>query len=233
MIATTELDAILLDVGGVFYLPDPDRIVAAARRHELEVDADALPRAHFTACASMTQFDEGDAAIWTEYQRSYARSLGIPRDREDDAIDVLMTEFAIAGMWRWIIPGSVAALGRLAALGLPMAIVSNSDGTAAIRLREDEICQVGPGPGVELHAIVDSGLVGVAKPDPAIFRIALEALGVDAARTIYVGDTPAADVVGARAAGIEPVLLDPYDLCAHVACTRVASLADVVDLVRA
>jgi putative hydrolase of the HAD superfamily len=48
-----------------------------------------------------------------------------------------------------------------------------------------------------------------------------------------VGDTPAADVEGARAAGIRPLLLDPYDLHAGLEVERVRSLADVVELVRA
>jgi FMN phosphatase YigB (HAD superfamily) len=47
-----------------------------------------------------------------------------------------------------------------------------------------------------------------------------------------VGDTPAADVVGARAAGVTPILVDPFDLHEDVDCLRVRSLADVVGIVR-
>ena len=72
--------------------------------------------------------------------------------------------------------------------------------------------------------------MGVEKPDPAIFRHALDALGVDPARAVHVGDTPAADVAGAIAAGARPVLVDPYDLHAGVGCTKVTSLAAVVEL---
>jgi len=50
---------------------------------------------------------------------------------------------------------------------------------------------------------------------------------------IHVGDTPAADVAGARAAGITPILIDPYDLHRDIECARVHSLADVVAMVRA
>ena len=78
--------------------------------------------------------------------------------------------------------------------------------------------------------MLDSSVVGVAKPDPRIFAIALERLGVAPEHAIHVGDTPAADVDGAIAAGVTPVLVDPYDDHAELAVTRVASLADVVAL---
>ena len=57
-------------------------------------------------------------------------------------------------------------------------------------------------------------MVGVAKPDPAIFRIALDALGVPAdGSVLHVGDSLRYDVAGARAAGLRPVHMDPYGLC--------------------
>ena len=62
--------------------------------------------------------------------------------------------------------------------------------------------------------MVDSAVVGVAKPDPAIFGIALAALGVPASeRVLYVGDSLRYDVTGARAAGLQPVHLDPNGFC--------------------
>jgi len=70
----------------------------------------------------------------------------------------------------------------------------------------------------------------VAKPDPAIFRLALEALRVAPEATIHVGDTPAADVAGALAAGVRPVLVDPYDLHPDAECTRVTGLDGIVEL---
>jgi putative hydrolase of the HAD superfamily len=61
--------------------------------------------------------------------------------------------------------------------------------------------------------VIDSAAVGVAKPDPAIFRIALEATGVAPERVLHIGDTVGADVDGALAAGIRPLHLDPYGFC--------------------
>ncbi len=75
-------------------------------------------------------------------------------------------------------------------------------------------------------------MVGVSKPDPAIFQLALDVLGVPPEHALHVGDTPAADVEGAWAAGVTPVLVDPYGLHPTIVCARVASLDEVPGLVR-
>jgi len=55
-----------------------------------------------------------------------------------------------------------------------------------------------------------SGKLGVAKPDPAIFRWALQEAGADPAGTVHVGDQPVNDVAAARAVGLTPVLIDRF-----------------------
>ena len=56
-------------------------------------------------------------------------------------------------------------------------------------------------------AVVVSGDVGVKKPDPAIFTPALEQTGLTTDEALFVGDSPEDDVAGARAAGLQPVLI--------------------------
>ena len=89
-----------------------------------------------------------------------------------------------------------------------------------------------PGAGVEVECIIDSGVVGVAKPDPRIFHIALDAMGVAATDAWYVGDMPAFDVTGARNAGLRPFLMDPDQLHLDADYDRVGSLAELASLVR-
>ena len=110
---------------------------------------------------------------------------------------------------------------------MTLAVVSNSDGTVEDRLRTEGICQVGPGPGVPVAIVIDSDVVGVAKPDPAIFRLALEATGVAPERGLHIGDTVGADVDGARAAGVRPIHLDPYGFCTDGSHPHVPDLATV------
>jgi putative hydrolase of the HAD superfamily len=225
------IDAVLLDVGGIFVLPDHDRITAALARAGARVDPARLDRAHYEGVRVLSEFKEGDVEVWKTYNRVYARACGVRDDVLDDAIEHLLNEFATGAVWSRVVPGSVDALRALAALDVRLAIVSNADGNAEERLREHAVCQVGPGPGVEVDTVLDSEVVGVAKPDPRIFEMALDRLGVPADRAVHVGDTPAADVDGARAAGVRPVLLDPYDLHGHLDVERVPRLADVVDIV--
>jgi putative hydrolase of the HAD superfamily len=92
------------------------------------------------------------------------------------------------------------------------------------------VCQVGDGPLHPVAAIVDSGAIGVAKPDPAIFTPALDALGTEPARTLYVGDMVHADVRGAEAAGMPVVQIDPYDHHASFGHARVRDLDHLADL---
>jgi putative hydrolase of the HAD superfamily len=226
------IEAVLIDVGGVLILPDHDRIAAALERAEVHVDRNLLDHAHYAGVAALDQFNEGDRGIWATYNRAYARACNTPEDVLDDAVEHLLNEFATGAVWSRIVPGSVDALEDLAALDVKLAIVSNAGGDTEQRLHDFGICQLGPGAGAEVAAILDSTVVGVAKPDPRIFELALEALDVPAERAIHVGDTPGADVDGARAAGVHPVLMDPFELHTDLDVERVISLADVAGLVR-
>jgi putative hydrolase of the HAD superfamily len=96
------------------------------------------------------------------------------------------------------VPG---VLGALRERGCALVVVSNWDVSL-----HDVLDQTGLRPLVD--AVVTSAELGVAKPDPAIFAHALElAGGVPAAEALHVGDDVAADVEGARAAGIAAVLV--------------------------
>jgi ASC-1-like (ASCH) protein len=72
---------------------------------------------------------------------------------------------------------------------------------------------------------------GCNKPHPAIFHQALEQMGLDAGRVLYIGDSYRHDVVGARNAGIEPVLVDRGGEAAGTGCTVIADLRGVLELV--
>jgi len=226
----TRVDAVLVDLGGVIYLPDHDRMRSALARLGVDPTHDDLDRAHFAGVAATDDFTS-DHSVWHAYNLAYARVHGIADEDLDHARTVLLEEFAKGDVWTREIGGAREALVAVAATGVRVAVVSNADGTVEAQLRDDGICQVGPGPGVEVGVVLDSGVVGVAKPDPAIFRLALDALGVAPEHTLHVGDTPAADVAGARAAGIHPVLVDPYDHHPDADCVRVRHLEDLVALI--
>lgn len=81
-----------------------------------------------------------------------------------------------------------------------------------------------------LNLLVTSQDVGAEKPDPAIFRAALKRAGVKASEAVHVGDQYHSDVLGARNAGIRPLLLDREDFYPQFTdCIRIRSLAGVVE----
>jgi putative hydrolase of the HAD superfamily len=91
------------------------------------------------------------------------------------------------------------------------------------------VCQVGDGAGVTMRCVVDSTVVGVAKPDPAIFEhAAIHFPGVPREAIAYVGDSVTMDVAGATAAGLHPILLDPFDDHAGADFERIRSLAELL-----
>ncbi len=228
--------AVLLDAGGVFVLPDPDRILGALTRAECPVGRELLADAHYRAAARFgTHLDveAGWNEAWLGYLQTYVEECGVPEDRREEAHRHLDSEFADAGLWVDPVPGSGPGLEALAATGVRLGIVSNADGMMAQRLAQLELCQVGPGLGVTIGCVVDSGNVGVMKPDPRIFQAALDLLGLESDQVWYVGDMPAIDVVGARRAGIRPFLMDPLGLHLDADYDRVPSLAALAELVAA
>ena len=227
-----RVEAVLVDAGGVLVVPDPTRMGSALAPLGGSVDSDVTARAHYAGVAAVTRVGEGDPGAWKPYHRAYATACGVEEVYLDDAIAAIADEFLRPPVFTCVLPGAIDALRALAKLDLKIAIVTNSGGYAERLLSDLAICQVGAGPLAPVAAVIDSAIVGYEKPDPRIFELALEALGVEAHAAIHVGDTPAADVAGAIAAGITPVLIDPHDAHLDVACTRIRHLADVVPLVR-
>ena len=226
--------AVLLDAGGVFVLPDPDRILGAFNRAECSVAREVLADAHYRAAARFAINLDVETCwpeTWLEYLQTYVDECGVPQDLRDEAHRHLDSEFADAALWIDPVPGSREGVRALADAGVRLGIVSNADGMMGPRLAQLELCQVGPGVGVDIECVVDSGNVGVMKPDPRIFQAAIDLLGVEPDQVWYVGDMPAIDVVGARRAGIRPYLMDPLGLHLDADYERISSLAALAELI--
>jgi putative hydrolase of the HAD superfamily len=225
------IDAVLLDAGGVLMLPDHERILEALAPLELAVDATRLDRAHYAGIRGHDAHPPGPAE-WRGYLEAYAQTLEVPETRLEGVVRALFAAFAASErLWRRPIASSVPALRELSRRGVRLGVVSNADGTVEARLRELAICQVGAGPGVPVEVVIDSHCVGVEKPDPAIFDFALRAMDLDPARCLYVGDSVRNDVLGSRAAGLVPVLMDPEGLHPAGDHARVRGLDELLDLV--
>jgi putative hydrolase of the HAD superfamily len=125
-------------------------------------------------------------------------------------------------LWSTVIPGVFSSLKTLQEIGLKLVAVSNSDGTV-----EDILIRLGLRP--YFSAVYDSRLVGFEKPDPRIFQYAINDSNADPSNTLHVGDLYGIDVVGARAAGLHAVLIDPFGDWSNVDCERVRDLSELAD----
>ncbi len=224
----SAVGAIFLDFGGVFCIPAHDQVLEALARVGASGEAARLDRAHYAGMAALDRSPDSEHGAWTNYITAYARTAGVAEERLPAAVEAL-----VAARLRWsrVLPGAVEALRELAGSGVALAIVSNSEGTLEARMRDLAICQVGPGECAPVRAVVDSALVGVRKPDPRIFDIALRSVDAPREATVHVGDSIHYDVQGARAAGIRALHLDPYRFCRDRGHEHLAAVEQLIPLV--
>lgn len=221
---------VFFDAGNTVVFPDYDIYVRIAeslgRRVERATVVDAEARARSAFDRAVAESSGGDVhAFWPVYYTPFYERLGFTGDSVSRAIE--MTRDANdEGLGIWMVPvqGLSSTIEALAKRDLAVGIISNSDGRLERRLE---------GMGIrELFAfVIDSAVVGVSKPDPRIFELALEASGVPAEEAVYVGDYYEVDVVGARGVGIRPVLFDPVEAYEGVDCEVVTAFPDIVELV--
>lgn len=201
--AASDLDAVTVDANGTAVdLDDPtDRLQAALAERGVERDRNVVAAAFKAEVAYyMPRTLEGaDEAGLADLLR---RCTGVFLEHAEAGLEPESFAQAFADSIRFRpIPGAVEALKRLRGAGLALACVSNWDASLEAQLDRAGI-------GSYFTAVLSSAAAGAAKPDPGVFTVALERLGVEPGRALHIGDTEA-DSEGAAAAGLafEPVPL--------------------------
>ncbi len=220
-----RIDTLFLDAGNTLVSIDFPWVVRELAERGVAADVEALRRAEAAARPDVSRHvaergrTEGEHSF-VFYLRSMLARLPAAAELGEEKRAALASELMPvlrAGgslrLWCLPMPRIQEGLGLLAELGLRLVVVSNSDGTVAETLER-------VGLGGHFEVVVDSHLVGFEKPDPEIFHHALAESRADPKRTLHVGDLYDADVVGARAAGVHPLLLDPYGDWHGVDCER-------------
>lgn len=222
---TEAIELLLLDVGNTLAFLDMHAVAAVARAEGRAVDAEVLARAEGRAkrryeqqLAHGVSHEEG----WGLYLATLLEEDGVDPAAARALIAPLRRAHDVFNLWRRVPEGLDAALDRIRARGMRVAIVSNSEGRLPELLERLGLAR-------HFESIVDSHFEGVRKPDPEIFRRALARADVPAERAIYLGDIPGVDVVGANAAGIRAVLVDPFDFYPHHEGERVRSVVEWID----
>ena len=221
-----SIETVLFDAGNTLVEIDYAYVARAIVHAGGDATADDVRRAERRARVPLDAYLAGAPTESPEVFRHYVGLvfdglLGRPPREPDMTFEALA---AYGNLWSVADPDAAGVLLALRESGYRLGVVSNSDGTVERILKRLGLAE-------HLEVVVDSEIVGVQKPDPAIFRHALDALGANADRTIYVGDIPSVDVDGARAAGIRGVLMDPLGLWAEARTEpRLASLTDLPGL---
>ncbi len=216
---------LLLDAGGVLVRPRFERVAQALRARGVKVEAAELAAADPRAKRALDR--PPSPALATDAQRGWhyfnlvLAEAGIARSGlTDAALAEVKAWHDRHNLWDDVPEGVRESLERFRGAGLRLAVVSNSNGT--LRPALDRL-----GLGAAFDVVLDSAVEGVEKPDPRLFELALRRLGAEARSAVHVGDIYHVDVVGARAAGVRPVLLDEAGLYEGVDCPRVRSLAEL------
>ena len=208
-----EVDLLCLDAGNTVIFLDHARLAELATGLGHALGADALVRAEGEAkrlaetggMVDVSWAFQGrpGAAAWGKMVATIAVRAGFPEARAGELLDHVWPVHAQRNLWCRVPEGLGAALDAIRARGVKVAIISNSEGMLD-RLFADL--------GILSHfdLVADSGKLGVEKPDPRIFHVALERFAVAPARALGLGDVFATDVLGARAAGIRHALIDPF-----------------------
>jgi putative hydrolase of the HAD superfamily len=233
-----------LDAG--FTLLSPRRTLADALSGVLAADGHAITEEEMRAA-----WEEADRFFWDEYHRPdndtwtddvrieeywrryHSVMLGrIGVDAHREMLDrILASQFAPDGWEPY--PDVEPMLARVRAMGVRIGVVSDWGSNLRGILAELELDR-------QFDFVLPSGAVGVAKPNPAFYRMALEAVGVEPHEAVMVGDSYRADVRGAWSAGMDAVWLDrsegmsitPADEPAPTDVRRITTLAELPDIVR-
>jgi putative hydrolase of the HAD superfamily len=221
------IDTVFLDAGGVLVLPNWQRVADALGHHGVIVTGDALAAVEMAAKHAVDTGSAGEPDLvrgWLVFGQVFKRAGVIDAAAIDAALAELQAYHADFNLWETVPDDVLPALGRMRAAGCRLVVVSNANG----RMRA-ALDRVGIAPHVDL--VIDSFEEQVEKPDPRIFHLALERSGGRAETTVHVGDLFHTDVVGARGAGLRPILFDRGNLYGDVDCERVTSMAELADLV--
>lgn len=223
-----SLRAAFFDAGNTLVHLRLDRMAEAFAAEGLERQVEAIRAAERRARVRLDPVVAGEGTtegldIMQAYLRLILEELGVLWDgRGPRLLTRLRALGRVEPLWGEPDPDARAVLGELRRRGLSVGVISNSDGTAEQSLRDAGLLDA-------VDFVLDSHLVGVEKPDPRIFRLALTRAAVAPAEAAFVGDLYSIDVLGARRAGMIGILMDPIGAWGERDCPKARDLLEVRD----
>ena len=233
-----KYNTVIFDVNGTLLgYEDPlgfeKRFAAACRDLGAVVSADNVRRAMGIAAKQWSvrkQSGSQRASSAEQYRQTMSWfyhtllvTLGIPGNSEQQA-DALYERFIIREGFMPPFSEVRETMEQLCALGLQLGILSNYPPHLEDILRRHGLHDY-------FDFFVVSSLVGMEKPDPAIFEHAIAKSGCSREEILYVGDDPDDDLRGARCVGLTMILIDRHDRWRGIECPRIRRLSELVEFV--
>jgi putative hydrolase of the HAD superfamily len=222
-----KLKALLFDFGGTLAFLDFELLAREFSREGRRIEALALEHAEYAGRAAIDQHlskapgQQADDSTYAHFFRAWMSAAGIGETEIGDCALRFRAIHQEATLWRVVRPGTFEALEAFKSAGYRLAIVSNAEGQVEADAKRFGLAKY-------FDVIIDSHIVGVAKPDPRIFQIALERLGVGPDEARFAGDIYSIDVEGARAAGIEARLVDQHQRYYWVEHEKIRHVVELV-----
>ena len=146
----------------------------------------------------------GHERAWHMLMSTLVRASGHVAESDLEAtIDELWRAQPTRNLWRFVPDEARALLDALGRASIPMVVTSNSEGRARELLSECGIASA-------FRVVLDSRVLGFAKPDRRIFALAAEHLALPLSAIVHVGDSETADVIGAKKAGAYAIRFDAF-----------------------
>jgi HAD superfamily hydrolase (TIGR01509 family) len=231
----TPIRAIFMDAGYTLLFPQVEKLAQDLQAAGFSASAEQFHQAERTGKKKLDevlwpQIREGrvprtsNHVFWQFYLTALMELLNTAPESRTAFLERVISGFRDTLTWSKVMPDTVPVLNKLKAAGYYLAVISNSDGSV-----EGELQRAGLDEYMEF--VIDSSVVGVEKPHPEIFEMALERSGFKPEEAIYVGDTHPIDVGGAELAGLRGILIDWVGAYPDATCPRITSLSGLSELV--
>lgn len=217
---------LFFDAGGTIIDLDYSYLRKLLNSKGLDADEEILAKAEGKARIwvdrGLRGSDKRPIDFWKGYFNILFREAGARDGSMEDVIEHLWHKNAEDGLWKKPVPGVAETLKKLRKRGFRMSVISNAHGRVANDLKDAGLAKY-------FEQIFDSHHVGFEKPEPEIFRYAMEQVGTFPEESLYVGDVFSIDIIGARKAGMEAFLIDRYSLVNDADCPKIKHISDLLD----
>ena len=222
-----KFDTIFFDIGNTLFFYNYEFLCGLlAERFDRDVHPMQLEEMHKLAQRELVTegiLSGGHNEVWDWTYRRWFKHTGFDEEMTDRVLQAIRTHPFNHLFWTRMEEGVPKMLDWFKERGFKLGIVSNAEGQIGRLLKHVNLYS-------KFDVVADSADVGFDKPHEGIFRFALDAVGSDPTRTVFVGDLYDTDIVGARNVGMTPVLVERIYNAAHRDCITVARATDLPGL---